>query len=93
MLYSLLSHCGYLSNGLKAQTCAVLYPYPFPCVSSIHSEDKGSFNTLVDAVKTNYNDRFDEIRKKWGGGVMGVKTQAAKAKLERLKQKEMAQKM
>lgn len=57
------------------------------------SEDKGSFNSLVDAVRTNYNERFEEIRKRWGGGVMGVKTQAAKAKLDRLKQKELAQKM
>ncbi len=57
------------------------------------SEDKGSFNTLVDAVKTNYNERFEEIRKRWGGGVMGVKTQAAKAKLDRVKLKELAQKM
>lgn len=62
-------------------------------LSLYSSEDKGSFNTLMDAVKANYNDRFDEIRKKWGGGVMGVKTQAAKAKLDRLKQREMAQKM
>jgi len=60
---------------------------------SLSSEDKGSFNALVDAVKTNYNERFDEIRKKWGGGVMGVKTQAAKAKIERLKMKELSQKM
>ena len=57
------------------------------------SEDKSSFNNLVDAVKTNYNDRFDEIRRKWGGGIMGVKTQAAKAKLDKIRQKELAQKM
>lgn len=60
---------------------------------STHSEDKGSFNTIVDAVKTNYNDRFDEIRKRWGGGIMGFKTNAARAKVEKLKAKEMAQKM
>ena len=59
----------------------------------VYSEDKSSFNTLVEAVKTNYNERFEEIRKKWGGGVMGVKTQAAKAKLDKIKLKELAQKL
>lgn len=57
------------------------------------SEDKSSFNNIVEAVKTNYNERFEEIRKKWGGGVMGVKTQAAKAKIDKLRQRELAQKM
>lgn len=63
------------------------------CAYVTFSEDKSSFNNLVEAVRTNYNERFEEIRKKWGGGVMGVKAQAARAKLEKLRQKELAQKM
>ena len=64
-----------------------------PVLFSVFSEDKSSFGNLVDAVKTNYNERFDEIRRKWGGGVMGVKTQATKAKLDKLRMKELSQKM
>ena len=57
------------------------------------SEDRGSLNTLLDAVRTNYNERYDEIRKRWGGGIMGGKAQAAKAKLEKIKAKELASKL
>ncbi len=58
-----------------------------------HSEDRGSLSTLIDTIKTNYNARADEIRKKWGGGIMGSKALAAKAKLDKLKAKELASKM
>lgn len=64
-----------------------------PASPTPYSEDRSSFNNLVEAVKTNYNERFEEIRKKWGGGIMGVKTQAAKAKMEKLRQRELAQKL
>lgn len=58
-----------------------------------HSEDKSSLNTLLDAVRSNYNERFEEIRRQWGGGIMGVKAQAAKTKLEKIKAREMQSKM
>lgn len=58
-----------------------------------HSEDKSSLNSLLEAVKTNYNERYEEIRRRWGGGIMGSKAQAARAKLEKLKAKELASKL
>ncbi len=57
------------------------------------SEDKGTFGQLADAIRTNYNERFDEIRRTWGGGIMGIKARNAKAKIEKLKARELAQKM
>ena len=57
------------------------------------SEDKGALNTLLEAVKTNYNERFEDIRKRWGGGIMGRKAQDAKAKQDKIKNREMASKM
>lgn len=66
----------------------IVIPVPLSC-----SEDKGSFGQLADAIRTNYNERFDEIRKTWGGGIMGIKARNAKAKIEKLKARELAQKM
>ena len=57
------------------------------------SDDRSSFNNVVEAVKTNYNDRYDEIKKRWGGGIVGPKAQAVKNRLERIKAKELASKM
>merc|ERR1712241_375960 len=49
--------------------------------TNVHPEDKPTLNKLIEAVKANYNDRFEEIRKTWGGGIMGAKSQARLAKL------------
>ncbi|KAK2159225.1 hypothetical protein LSH36_156g08009 [Paralvinella palmiformis] len=69
----------------KTATCLAL--------TQVNPEDKSSLNKLVEAVRTNFNERFDEIRRHWGGGIMGAKSQARIAKLEKIKARELAQKM
>ncbi|KAB0394063.1 hypothetical protein E2I00_001767, partial [Balaenoptera physalus] len=56
-------------------------------------EDKGALAKLVEAIRTNYNDRYDEIRRHWGGNVLGPKSVARIAKLEKAKAKELATKL
>ncbi|MFS8026469.1 putative ribosomal protein L7A/L8 superfamily [Helianthus anomalus] len=34
------------------------------------------FSRILEAVKANFNDKYEEYRKKWGGGIMGSKSQA-----------------
>ena len=49
-------------------------------LTAIKNEDKMEFSKLVEAIKGSYNDRFHEANRKWGGGIMGVKSQAKTAK-------------
>ncbi|CAN0921327.1 60S ribosomal protein L7a-2 [Linum grandiflorum] len=63
------------------------------CLTSVKNEDKMEFSKILEAVKANFNDKFDEHRKRWGGGIMGSKSQAKTKAKERLLAKEAAQRM
>ncbi|KAM5314438.1 LOW QUALITY PROTEIN: large ribosomal subunit protein eL8-like [Glossophaga mutica] len=58
--------------------------------TQVNSEDKGALAKLVEAVQTNYNDRYDEICHHWGGNIRGPKSVAHITKLEKAKAKEPA---
>ena len=59
-------------------------------ITNVESQDKGALNKLVETVKTNFNERADEIRKHWGGSSLGNKSLARIAKLEKAKAKELS---
>lgn len=46
-------------------------------------QDEGAMAKLTDSVRSNFNERYEDF-KKWGGGIMGAKSQ------ERTRQKEKA---
>jgi large subunit ribosomal protein L7Ae len=57
---------------------------------NVNKEDTSEFTTLQTAIKENYNDRFDEFRRQWGGGKLGSKSEAAVNKKKKIMQKEAA---
>ncbi|KAK0596439.1 hypothetical protein LWI29_015714 [Acer saccharum] len=63
------------------------------CLTTVKNEDKLEFNKILEAIKTNFNDKYDEYRKKWGGGIMGSKSQAKTKAKEKVLAKEDGQRM
>ena len=60
-------------------------------ITNVNPEDKVGLTKLVEVVRTNFNDRFDEIRRQWGGGILGAKSRAKITKIEKARQKELGQ--
>lgn len=71
---------------VRRKTCSTI------ALTQVDSADRTNFTKIVDAVKVNYNERQDEIRRHWGGGLLGAKSLARIAKLEKAKARELAQK-
>ncbi|XWS40564.1 hypothetical protein CRYUN_Cryun17cG0006300 [Craigia yunnanensis] len=63
------------------------------CLTTVKNEDKLEFSRILEAIKANFNDKYDEYRKKWGGGIMGSKSQAKTKAKEKVLAKEAAQRM
>lgn len=43
--------------------------------TTVRPEDKAEFSKIIESSKSNFTDRYEDIRKRWGGGIMGVKSQ------------------
>ncbi|XP_044756168.1 60S ribosomal protein L7a-like [Coccinella septempunctata] len=71
---------------VRRKTCTSL------ALTQVDSGDRTNLSKLLEVIKTNFNDRGDEIRKLWGGGLLGCKSAARIAKIERARAKELAQK-
>merc|ERR1712058_121524 len=76
-----------LGRVVHRKTCTAL------ALTSVNPEDKTTLNKLNEAIKNNFNDRFDEIRRHWGGGVNGNKSLRKAEKVARMKAKEVIQKL
>ncbi|KAF5282990.1 hypothetical protein FQA39_LY04861 [Lamprigera yunnana] len=71
---------------VRRKTCTSL------ALTQVDAADRANFTKLLEVIKTNFNDRGDEIRRHWGGGLLGSKSMARIAKIEKAKARELAQK-
>jgi large subunit ribosomal protein L7Ae len=45
-------------------------------ITSVESSDRSALNKVIETVKTNFNERAEEIKKHWGGSTLGSKSTA-----------------
>lgn len=84
--YCIIKGKARLGRLVHRKTCTTI------ALTQVDNSDRSNLAKLVETIKTNYNDRADEIRRHWGGGQLGPKSQARTAKIEKAKQRELAQK-
>jgi len=76
-----------LGQVVRRKTCTAL------AFTNVNSEDKTGLSKLVEVCKTNFNERYDELKRHYGGGILGAKSLARINKLEKLKAREQQQKL
>jgi len=79
----------------KARLGRVVHRKTATCLALTHvnADHKPEMTKLVETVRTNFNERSEELRRHWGGGILGSKSMARIAKLEKAKAREVTQKM
>jgi len=61
-------------------------------LTTVRQEDKAELDTLANNFKAQFNDNA-EVRRRWGGGIMGIKSQHVMQRREKALQMEQAKKM
>ncbi|KAK2104564.1 60S ribosomal protein L7A [Saguinus oedipus] len=72
--YCIIKGKARLGHLVHRKTCTTV------AFTQVNGEDKGTLAKLVKATRRNYSDRYEEIRRQWGGNVLGPKSVAHIAK-------------
>merc|ERR1712049_63113 len=62
--YCIVKNKARLGRLVRRKTCTCV------ALTQVDSGDKLNLSKLTESVKNNYNDRFEEIRRNWGGGLL-----------------------
>lgn len=62
-------------------------------INEVRPEHKQELASLVSSIRSNYNDKFEEARKQWGGGLLGFKSEMAQRKKLAEKAKQEAERV
>ncbi|VCX39963.1 unnamed protein product [Gulo gulo] len=85
--YLIINRKARLGRLVPRKTCTTV------TFTQVNSEDKGALAKLVEAIRTNDNDRYDETHHHWGGSGLGPKAVAHIAKLGKAQAEEMVTKL
>jgi len=80
--YAIVKGKARLGRVIGKKTSSVL------ALTTVRNEDKAEFSKLQEAIKDNFLNRYDELRRQWGGGRMGTKSSAKLAKKQKILAKE-----
>jgi len=75
--YAIVKGKARLGTVVHKKTAAVL------AFTEVRSEDKNELSTLISAIKTGYNDKYEDAKRHWGGGIMGAKANDRIAKRQK----------
>jgi len=78
--YCIVKGKGRLGQVVHQKTATAL------AITNVRKEDQSQLAALCKSIQTTYNDRYDDLRKQWGGMQLGQKSQAIlKKKAKELK--------
>lgn len=61
-------------------------------IENVRKEDQLDFDNLVKTFRAEFNDNV-EIRRRWGGGILGIKSRRVQEKKEKALAREQAKKL
>lgn len=88
-LFWLVSCCDWMVVQARLGTLVHQKNAAVICLTNVNKEDESKLTTL----KSNFNAQFNEgFQRKWGGGIMGLKTQRKLEKRQKAIEAELANK-